>query len=141
MNYIEEINRFYSYQIQNQLSSCEQALWHRLMAYCNSFNWANDFTLTNTRLVEDLKISRQKLDSARNCLVQKGLISYKKGNGNQCGSYHIHSLSVDFNTQTLHKPCTSLTQDLHKPCTVQDTNVTQTLPLTKHKHKRKHKRL
>ena len=71
MNYILEINAFYAWLVQNPISANAQALWHRLMAYCNAFNWADDFTLTNGRLVEDLGISRQEIDRVRNVLCHK----------------------------------------------------------------------
>ena len=55
-----------------------------------NFGWKSEFSITNSRLADDLCISRQGLDRCRNKLIQKGLISYKKGAGNQCGLYHIN---------------------------------------------------
>ena len=130
MNYISEINAFYIWLTRNPISANAQALWHRLMSYCNTFNWAEHFTITNGRLVEDLNISRQELDRVRNLLCQKGLIGYDKGTGSQCGTYTMLSLV----SQKSANPVTqSDTQAGHKP----DTNVaqsdTQPGPLNKHK--------
>ena len=66
------------------------------MAYANQFGWKSEFSIANTRLCDDLKITRQHLDKCRSTLINKGLLSYKKGNGNQCGTYHINSFeSID----------------------------------------------
>lgn len=138
VNYIQEINSFYDYQVENPLTCSEQALWHKLMSYCNSFNWKSDFSLTNSRLVEDLKISRQQLDRARNTLVQNGLITYKKGNGNQCGTYHLNSLSVKFVTQSghsmLHSAVTKRSQSGHSMLPLDKLNVNVNVNKTKLSH-------
>lgn len=128
MNYIAEMKAFYDYMIENPISANGQALWHRLMAYANQFGWKREFSITNTRLLLDLSISKSALDRERNLLVQKGLITYKKGTGNQCGLYSMVSIAsqnlINFGTQTG-----------HKPDTVWDTNRTQsdtqTEPLNK----------
>ena len=60
------------------------------MAYCNAFGWKDGFSVTNSRLSEELCISRQELDRVRNILCQKELITYKNGMGNKCGIYHIN---------------------------------------------------
>ena len=91
MNYIAEINNFNDWLLENPLNSSEQALWYKLMAYANQFGWKSEFSIANTRLCDDLKITRQHLDKCRSTLINKGLLSYKKGNGNQCGTYHINS--------------------------------------------------
>lgn len=114
MNYMEQINQFYVWLAGNPISGNAQALWHRLMAYCNAFGWKDDFTITNARLIEDLNISRQELDRIRNVLVQRERIQYVKGSGNKCGTYTI----IPFVSQKKHDP---VTQTGHKP----DTNRTQ----------------
>ena len=96
MNYIAEINSFNNWLLENPLNSSEQALWYRLMAYANQLGWKSEFSIANTRLCDDLRVTRQHLDKCRSTLINKGLLSYKKGNGNQCGIYHLNSLvSVD----------------------------------------------
>lgn len=110
MNYIKEINAFYNVFLpQNQLSANAQALWHRLMAYCNAFCWKKDFTITNTMLIEQVNFHisdkvkdkassrKQAFDRARNELAQKGLIIYTKGSSGQCGSYTMLSLIMQEN--------------------------------------------
>ena len=104
MNYIQEINAFYVWLIENPLPANCQALWHRLMAYCNQFCWKSDFTVSNTRLLDELGITKASFDRARNTLIQSGLISYRPGRGGQCGSYALNSFASqnedDFETGT-----------------------------------------
>lgn len=125
MNYITEINCFYDWLVENSISGNAQALWHRLMAYCNAFGWKDEFSVSNTRLIDDIGMSRQELDRVRNVLVQKELITYKKGKGNQCGIYHMNSF-------VSHNVTHDITHDVTQ-CITQD--VTQsgysTLPLNK----------
>ena len=128
MNYISEINAFYDWLIENPMSGNAQALWHRLMAYCNAFGWKEQFTITNGRLVEDLNISRIELDRLRNLLVQKGRIVYQKGIGNQCGTYMMLSFVYQDNANPVTQ---SDTQVLHKPYTNDIQSDTQTVPLDK----------
>ena len=123
MSYIEEINAFHLWLIENSLPANAQALWHRLMAYCNAFSWRTEFTLTNTRLSEELEINRQALDRARNTLCQKGLIAYKKGSGQQSGTYQI----IPFVSEM--KQC-FVTQHGHNTGTTRAQGVVQTEPET-----------
>lgn len=102
MNYIAEINSFNNWLLENPLNSSEQALWYRLMAYANQLGWKSEFSIANTRLCDDLRVTRQHLDKCRSTLINKGLLSYKKGNGNQCGTYHLNSfISVDTVVDTI----------------------------------------
>lgn len=118
MNYLAEIKAFYMICAQNSIPASSQALWHRLLAYDNEFCWIKEFTLTNVRLADDLCVSRQALDRARNVLIQNGLIKYKKGTGNKCGIYEIVSLCNKKHMQ-------NDTQSGHKADTPRDTVRTQ----------------
>jgi len=53
--------------------------------------WADEFTVTNIEVSNELEISRQQLDRMRNLLIQKKLITYSKGNGSKSGVYHMNS--------------------------------------------------
>lgn len=78
MNYIKEINAFNDWINEHDLNATEQALWYRLMHYCNKLGWKEEFTVTNTKLADDLKISRQHLEKCRKKLIKSGLIFYAK---------------------------------------------------------------
>ena len=89
MNYIREINAFYLRQIEYQLRATEQALWHRLMAYCNALGWKEEFTVPTQVLMHDLKISRNELNRIRAVLVDCGLINYTQRQGCKSGIYRM----------------------------------------------------
>lgn len=89
MNYIKEINLFYDWLLYNPLPTGAIALWHALMSINNKAGWADEFTVANLVLQSLTGLSRQGLDKARNMLIQKGLIQYKKGTSNQAGKYKM----------------------------------------------------
>jgi DnaD/phage-associated family protein len=91
MNYLTELNAFYDWLMYNSLPTGVIALWHALMAINNKAGWADEFTVANLVLQGMTGLSRQGLDRARNTLIQKGLIVYKKGTSNQAGRYKILS--------------------------------------------------
>ncbi|MEG1427564.1 MAG: hypothetical protein RSC76_07745 [Oscillospiraceae bacterium] len=84
MNYILEMNAFYNW------------LWCRLMAFCNAFGWMERFTLTNTRLMEELGVSNSSLDRMRKTLVANKLIRYQNGRKGQCGNYTMLSIAAQY---------------------------------------------
>lgn len=92
MNYLKEINAFYDWLLYNSLPTGAIALWHALMSINNKASWADEFTVANLVLQGLTGLSRQGLDKARNILIQKGLIQYKKGVSNQAGKYRLISL-------------------------------------------------
>ncbi len=89
MNYIVEINAFNDWLLSNPLPTGAIALWHALAAINNKAGWAEEFTVANLVLQSMTGLSRQGLDKARNILVQKGLIEYKKGTSNKAGKYKM----------------------------------------------------
>lgn len=97
MNYIAEINSFFNWVLFNPLQPDAQALWHALMQInnrCavkinNDWFWRVEFSAPNMTLLSMLSFSRPQLDRMRNALIQKGRIVYKKGKGNQSGTYKI----------------------------------------------------
>lgn len=97
MNYISEINSFYNWVMFNPLPPDAQALWHVLMQMNNrcavkvndEWYWRVEFSIPNMTLLSILAFSRQQLDRMRNVLIQAGRIVYKKGKGNQSGTYKI----------------------------------------------------
>lgn len=91
MNYLKEMNAFYDWLMYNSLPTGAIALWHALMAINNKAGWAIEFTVANIVLQGMTGLSRQGLDRARNILIQKGLIEYKKGTSNQAGKYKMTS--------------------------------------------------
>ncbi|MDK2824532.1 MAG: hypothetical protein PWP71_2450, partial [Clostridia bacterium] len=123
MNYIREINGFYDWLKYNTLSTGAIALWYALMSICNKAGWAEEFTVANVVLQSMTGLSRQGLDKARNQLIQKGVIEYKKGSGNQAGKYRLNSFEcqiVDTNIDT--KVALIDTKGVRE-CQIVDTNI------------------
>jgi hypothetical protein len=95
MNYIKQMNQFYKVLSNNPLSSNAQCLYFFLLNKDNELGWIKEFTIANLIICGFTSLSRQALDRARNELVTKGYIKYRKGVSNQAGKYLI----VDFDTQ------------------------------------------
>lgn len=92
MNYIKELNAFRDWLLINELTTGEIALWYTLMSINNMAGWKEWFTAPNSTLQLLTGLSKQGLDNARNKLVQKKLIEYKKGTRNSAGLYKMNSL-------------------------------------------------
>ena len=133
MNYIKQLNAFYELLIVNPLSSSALCLYSVLLHINNKCNWITEFTIANSTLQSFTRLSRVALDRARNELVQKKYIKYKKGSGNQAGKYTIIDLIVRFDTQ-------NDTQDNTQSNTQNDTqDNTQSENINKLKHKQETK--
>lgn len=93
MNYIKQLNVFYSTLDYNPLSTNAIALYQYLLhiAYC--LDSIDEFTVANTTLISKLKITIKELQNARNELITRKLIFYKKGsNQNKSPKYCIARL-------------------------------------------------
>lgn len=109
MNYIAEIRAFYDWTTFNSIPADAQALWHALMYLNNKcaiqvrgqWLWRVEFTVANTTLESILKFSRSQLDRMRNVLIQSGRIGYRKGRGNQSGTYRLIPFDTQYVTQTV----------------------------------------
>lgn len=125
MNYISQLNAFFDIKLSNPLSANAQCLYINLFYMNNKCNWIERFTVSNTMLCALTGIDRRTLDRVRNELIQKGYIEYKKGTGNQAGTYLI----VQFDTQ-------NVIQDDMQSGTQMSHNMT-TLDKQKHKQNKK----
>lgn len=114
MNYIAEIRAFYDWVQFNLIPADAQALWHALMFLNNKcaiqingqWLWRVEFTVANTTLQSMLKFSRTQLDRMRNVLIQSGRIEYRKGRGNQSGTYKIVPFDTQYVAQTVTQSAT-----------------------------------
>lgn len=131
LNYIAEIRAFFDWIMFNPIPSDAQALWHALMYLNNKcavkvgdeWLWRVEFSVSNTTLLSILQFSRTQLDRMRNVLIQSGRIRYKKGKGNQCGTYRMIPFDTHYVTQSVTQPDTqTVTQMWHNPCTLINNN-------------------
>lgn len=114
MNYIAEIRAFYDWIPFNSTPADAQALWHVLMnlnnkcAVCvnGEWLWRVEFTVSNSTLLSALGFSRTQLDRMRNVLIQSGRIRYRKGKGNQSGTYQMVPFDTHYVTQSVTQPGT-----------------------------------
>jgi len=104
LNYIKELNAFYKLNEQSHLTPNEQALYNYLLHKCNTFGWARYFTLTNTQIMAEVNIQKSSLHYARENLIKKGYIVYKKGSVKQCGTYSLISLENKVTFEGFDKP-------------------------------------
>lgn len=119
MNYIAQLNGFFDLKQLNPLSSNAQTLYINLFYIDNRCGWKPRFTVSNVTLQSMTGLSRQQLDRARNELVQKGYVEYKKGSGNQCGTYLLVCFDTQNDTQVDTQTDTQAdTQTGHKMCTL-----------------------
>lgn len=96
MKYINQINSFYQLLPSNPINANAQCLYFFLLNYNNKLSWVKEFTVANSIVMGYTELSISALQRARNALVQKGYISYKKGISNNAGRYSI----VDFEQHT-----------------------------------------
>lgn len=137
MDYISEIRAFFDWIQFNSIPADAQALWHLLMHLNNkcavkindTWYWRVEFAVSNTTLLSFLRFSRQQLDRMRNLLVQVGRIEYRKGKGNQSGTYKLIPFDAHNVTQIVTQLETQTdtqvwTQTGHKSSTLNNYNNT-----------------
>ena len=96
MNYLKQIIKFCELQLINPVSASAQCLYMQLLYINNKCGWVKEFSVANSTICSLTSLSRLALDRARNELVQKGYITYKKSiKKNVAGKYSI----VRFDTQ------------------------------------------
>ena len=90
MNYLKQLNTFFELLLSNPLNANAQCLYLNLLNINNKCNWLEEFTTANSTLMGFTNLNKQALYRARNELIQRGLIEFKKGiNQNQSGKYKI----------------------------------------------------
>lgn len=140
MNYIKQVNTFYRILQENPLSANAQCLYNYLLNKDSEFGWKSEFSISNLVVCGITSLSRQALDRARNELVQKGYIQYKKGRSNQAGKYLIVSFVTQDDTQyNTQSDTQDDTQDGHKVSTLNKLKETKQNE-TKNKKKKNKKK-
>lgn len=106
MNYVAQMNAFWSWRLLNQLNSRAADLYMALLHFNNLGGWQKEFTVSSTMLQSVCGISRTELSRHRNTLIQMGLISYQGGKGSRSGFYQIFDLCIVYRTQPVTQPVT-----------------------------------
>ena len=100
MDYFKHLNGFRRKRLTNPISANAICLYYILLEYNNELYFLEWFTVPNSILQGMTNLSLSALQRARNELIQKGYISYRKGMGNQAGSYHLQNLTAYFDQQS-----------------------------------------
>lgn len=104
MNYIKQLNEFYKNITADPLSPNAKNMYETLLHISSDSYWRQEITVANTYLILLTGLNKQKLDRARNELIQRGFITFKKGiNQNQAGKYCCIKLYSE-NDTTLNTP-------------------------------------
>lgn len=99
MNYIKQVNAFFESLLTNSLSANAQCLYSNLLNINNRCNWQKEFVVANSTLSGFTCLNKQALYRARNELIQKKYIKFKKGvNQNLAGKYEIIEFVTADNT-------------------------------------------
>lgn len=90
INYIKQLNEFYSILDYKPLSSNAISLYGFLLHVANKTGWINEFRVANTTIMSKCKLNTSALQRARMELINNGYIKYKKGsNQNEMPRYSL----------------------------------------------------
>lgn len=79
MNYIELINNFWELDEHWQFTCCETRLYFYLIKTANRLGWVDNWTHSDAKAAANVGVSENSLKTARNKLIQSGLIEFKAG--------------------------------------------------------------
>ena len=83
MTYIDLINQFWDIDEDWQFTCCETRLYFYLLKTANRLGWADSWTRSDAKVSSDVGVSVNSMKTARNRLVQAGLIEFKTGGKGQ----------------------------------------------------------
>lgn len=83
MTYIELINNFWELDEDWQFTCCETRLYFYLLKTANRLGWVDSWTRSDAKVSSDVGVSVNSMKTARNRLVQAGLIEFKPGGNGQ----------------------------------------------------------
>lgn len=100
MDYVRQLREFYSNLNFNKLSTKAMALYQAILNIADGANWIKELSIANITLMSICNLSIKELQNARNELITKKYIAYKKGrNQNDAPKYSISILYNDSNTK------------------------------------------
>ncbi len=138
MNYIKQLNEFYKNITTEPLTSNAKNLYETLLHINSDSYWREEIIVANTYLILLTGLNISALQRARNTLIQEGYIKYKKGIGNNAGTYTIINLVVqnkdEFEQQTDSEPTINRTTNR------QESEHINKLNKTKQNNKEKYKK-
>lgn len=131
MNYLMQINTFYRILPNNSLSSNAQCLYWYLLFKNNELGWIKEFSIANSIVSGYTELNIASLQRARNELIQKNYINYKKGKAGRAGNYSIIRLydqnSIDFEQHNEHRNDSATNKAMNTETNNATNNETSTL--------------
>ncbi|WP_432642891.1 hypothetical protein [Acidaminococcus sp.] len=102
LNWIYEINAFYSWSETSGIKADAMSLWHALMYTASKAGWKSEFNASANLLCARSGLSKSSFQRARNQLSQMGRIKFFSRKGNQSAVYQIVPFSgvVQYEPQT-----------------------------------------
>ena len=98
IEYTKQLDAFYSLVDFKPLSSKAISMYNFLLHIAYKTDWVNEFTAANTTIMSKLRLTLKELQTARNELITKKYIIYKKGsNQNKAPKYSIIRLYEEKN--------------------------------------------
>ena len=93
MDYIRQLRGFYSNLNFNKLSTKAMVLYQAILNIADGANWIKELSIANITIMSICNLSIKELQNARNELITKNYIAYKKGrNQNEAPKYYIPTL-------------------------------------------------
>lgn len=100
MDYIKQLEAFYSSLNYNSISTNAIAVYSTVLHIAYLANRYDELSIANTRLLSICNLTTKQLQAARNELITKKYFTYKKGsNQNIAPKYSISKLYSDCNIQ------------------------------------------
>ena len=98
IDYEKQLDAFYSLVDFRPLSTKAISIYNFLLHIAYKTDWADEFTAANTTIMSKLRLTLKELQTARNELITKKYIIYKKGsNQNKAPRYSIIRLYEEKN--------------------------------------------
>lgn len=124
INYIKQLNEFYSILDYKPLSSNAISLYGFLLHVANKTGWLNEFRVANTTIMSKCKLNTSALQRARMELINNGYIKYKKGsNQNEMPRYSLVILYFE-------QANAQLNEQADKQASEQAEDIPNTIPNT-----------
>ena len=101
MTYIELINKFWSLDEDWEFTCCETRLYFYLLKTANRLGWVDSWTRSDTKVSSDVGVSVNSMKSARNRLVQAGLITFKSGGKGQRDKHSVNQMRQRLSTLSI----------------------------------------
>lgn len=100
MDYVKQLREFYSNLNFNKLTTKAMVLYQAILNIADGANWIKELSIANITLMSICNLSIKELQNARNELITKKYITYKKGrNQNEAPKYVIPILYKDDNNK------------------------------------------